>query len=127
MTITSTTADRIALRDGIRAIGLGVRLGGANIIDNIDLHIPAGQFTGIVPLTNQRTALQITGKCPLPFVPLGNKPRPNRILQDVLPNSHQLSLITNNMIVTLLLPEFSPTLQQIIRLISRKQLERVHD
>ena len=47
MTITSTTADRIALRDGIRAIGLGVRLGGANIIDNIDLHIPAGQFTGI--------------------------------------------------------------------------------
>ncbi len=45
MTITSTTADRIALRDGIRAIGLGVRLGGANIIDNIDLHIPAGQFT----------------------------------------------------------------------------------
>ena len=47
MTITSTTADRIALRDGIQAIGPGVRLGGANIIDNIDLHIPAGQFTGI--------------------------------------------------------------------------------
>ncbi|MBD0021977.1 ATP-binding cassette domain-containing protein [Gordonia pseudamarae] len=49
MTTTTTTAatDRLALRDGIRAVGVGVRLGGRTIIDDLDLHIPAGQFTGI--------------------------------------------------------------------------------